>query len=294
MKCCFLIDALCLALVLSCSNANGQVAAVVEKDPGGKRFTTQAGEAELIEKNLGAKHQVCLAMLGPANWRDTPEEVLIETALAFVESKTGRVILNIRDRGFTDFATHGKGLYPIKNPPVAPDRSKIALVLQWWRYADCAVYEVKGTEVREVKIELPNVKDVVAEQHPNITPTNSFRHVTICVEWHGNSELEVQEHGVMHIEEDAEQSDDHDVILQCTVRFKDGQAEVVPSTVWSSFEGKGPANKAVQPDKDGTKTSRHKKIVSAKASEANAIPAKADPASTTPSSRFSLWRPFGH
>ena len=262
----------------------------------GGRFFTELGYAEIIEKDLGSRHEVCLVMVGPANWRDMPEDNLNGTVLTFVKTKTGRMVLDLAGRGFTDFATHGKGLRPVQDPPVAPDRSKVALVLQWWRYSDLVVYEIKGTEVREVEIELPDFRHVVAGQHPHITPTNSPRFVNMSVEWHGNSELKILQEGRIAIKED-EMRDDHEVTLQCTVRFKDGHAEVVPSTVWSSFEGKGPVKKAPQPDKDGRKTSHHKKIVSAKASEVNAIPAKADPAPaapTTPSSRFSLWRPFGH
>ena len=181
----------------------------------------QAQVVKVIEKDLGAGGAVSLALLGPANWEEISTNDSRVTRLGFVETKTGRVILDLGERGFNGFT--GKSPVPMLEARVSPDRARVAVVLQWKHNGDWAAFEIKEKMVRELKLERADGRAVIRERCTNIRPEGGFsRNITVSAGWEGNEVLRIDESGDFGFKGE-EPGQTHDVALRSIYDVKNGK-----------------------------------------------------------------------
>ena len=190
--------------------------------------------SEVIAKDLGAAREVEFAMLGPANWRSLGYEERGGTRFGFVEAKTGRVIADLKGRGFSwfsDGASEGKGPFADLAPAVSSDRTKIAVMARWARSVDLALFEITGPKIQEIAFELPTFKDALRVKHPEIPSTRTLRFHTMSSKWRNNERLEVSLSGTIADADDKLR----DVQVHCELEIRDGKAGVVNGSVRALF-----------------------------------------------------------
>ena len=201
MKRCFCHEALCLVLILSCPIAEAQV-------------------AEIVEKNLGDRHELSLVVLGPPNWRKLDFNDSVDASLGFIETKTGRLIIDLRDYGMAGFSDNKHIRFDVG---ISPDRTKVAVVLGYKRSGECRAFEIKGTEVHHLPLKVPDYRDVIMEKWPEIGSNDISKYTSVSATWIGNDGLAFSESGGVKLTGDDDKQLHHIKVVY-TFRIKDGKA----------------------------------------------------------------------
>jgi hypothetical protein len=176
--------------------------------------------AKVVEAGLGSSKAVSLVLLGPQGWEKVPESDSDITRLAFVETKTGRVIRDLGERGFCGF--NGQARSPEVEAKISPDNVRLAVVVQWLHGGDWALFEIKGTVVSEVKLEHADFREVVRGRYKNIRTGGRFlRNIGVRASWDGTV-LVIDESSDIGFNGEA-QEQVHDVILSSAYHLENSQ-----------------------------------------------------------------------